>query len=128
MGANKANNMQSSGHSSSEKRVTPTPLKVKMCHVYNLPLRWKGTSDRLHTLKAKQKLFSLSNKNFLDEDLTRAQIVELKQSKKQVMANKQGNGQLSKIFKQTFKTPTHLGGNPELEVPNDRGPLGEETR
>jgi len=45
-----SNNMQSSGHSSSEKRVTPTPSKVKMCHVYNLPLR---NTTPLSSLKRK---------------------------------------------------------------------------
>lgn len=54
-----------------------------------LDMTWLGTSDWFHALKAKQKLFSLSNKNFLDEDLSRAQVVALKQSKEQVMAARQ---------------------------------------
>jgi hypothetical protein len=49
-------------------------------------LRFRTTTGQLYVLRARRKLFSLPNKIFLDEDLTRAQLVELKQSKEQVMA------------------------------------------
>jgi hypothetical protein len=52
-------------------------------------LRFQTASDRLCALRAKRKLFSLPNRIFLDEDLTRAQVVELKQSREQVMAARQ---------------------------------------
>lgn len=44
-------------------------------------LRFRDSSDRLQVLRAKRKLFSLPNKVFLDEDLTRTQVVELKQAR-----------------------------------------------
>lgn len=52
-------------------------------------LRIQTASDRLCVRRAKRKLFSLPNGIFLDQDLTRAQVMELKQSKEQVMAAQQ---------------------------------------
>lgn len=52
-------------------------------------LRLCDSSDRLQVLRANRKLFSLPNKVFLDEDLTRAQVVELKQAREQVAAARQ---------------------------------------
>lgn len=52
-------------------------------------LRFRDSSDRLRVLRAKRKLFSLPNKVFLDEDLTRAQVAELKQVREQVAAARQ---------------------------------------
>jgi hypothetical protein len=40
--------------------------------------------DRLRALRAKRKLFSLPNKIFLDEDLTKSQVAELKCSREKV--------------------------------------------
>ena len=58
-------------------------------HDSTLFLRFLNTSDRLCALRAKRKLFSLPNKIFLDEDLTKAQVAKLKQSKEQVAAARQ---------------------------------------
>ena len=48
-------------------------------------LQFRAATDRLRVLRARRKLFSLPNRIFLDEDLTRAQFVELKHSREQVM-------------------------------------------
>lgn len=47
-------------------------------HDSTLFLRFNNTTDRLCALRAKRKLFSLPNKIFLDEDLMKAQVAELK--------------------------------------------------
>jgi hypothetical protein len=44
-------------------------------------LRFRSVTDRLRALRAKRKLFSLPSKIFLDEDLTRTQVAELKCSR-----------------------------------------------
>ena len=51
-----------------------------MGHDSTLFIRFQNATDRLCALIAKRKLFSLPNRIFLDEDLTRAQVAELKQS------------------------------------------------
>ena len=43
-------------------------------------IRFFSFSYRLCALKAKRKLFSLPSKIYLDEDLTKAQVTELKQA------------------------------------------------
>ena len=52
-----------------------------MGHESTLFIRFRNATDRLYALRAKRKLFSLPNRIFLDEDLTRAQVVKLKQSR-----------------------------------------------
>ena len=52
-----------------------------MGHDSTLFIKFHNATDRLCALKAKRKLFSLPDRIFLDEDLTRAQVTELKQSK-----------------------------------------------
>ena len=47
-------------------------------HDSTLFLKFRIATDRLCSLKDKRKLFSLPNKIFLDEDLTKAQVAELK--------------------------------------------------
>jgi hypothetical protein len=41
-------------------------------------LRFRFATDQIRTLRAKRKLLSLPNKIFIDEDLTKTQVVELK--------------------------------------------------
>ena len=57
-----------------------------MGHDSTLFIRFCNATDRLCALRAKRKLFSLPDRIFLDEDLTRAQVAELKQSREQVVA------------------------------------------
>ena len=45
--------------------------------------------DQLRALRSKRKLFSLPSKIFMDKDLTRSQVVELKRSREQVAATRQ---------------------------------------
>jgi hypothetical protein len=52
-------------------------------------LRFRSAVDRLRALRAKRKLFSLPSKIFLDEDLTRSQVAELKRSREQVTTARQ---------------------------------------
>jgi len=52
-------------------------------------IRFHNTTDRLYALRAKRKLFDLPHRIFLDEDLTRAQVAELKQAREQVAAARQ---------------------------------------
>ncbi|KAH9287680.1 hypothetical protein KI387_031797, partial [Taxus chinensis] len=49
-------------------------------------LRFKSVEDRLRALRATRRLFSLPDKIFLNEDLTKAQVAELIQSRELVMA------------------------------------------
>ena len=44
-------------------------------------IRFFSFTDRLRALRAKRKLFSLPSKIYLDEDLTKAQVAELKQAR-----------------------------------------------
>ena len=44
-------------------------------------IRFFSLSDRLRALRAKINLFSLPSKIYLNEDLTKAQVVELKQAR-----------------------------------------------
>jgi hypothetical protein len=44
-------------------------------------LQFRMEIDRLRVLRSRRKLFSLPNRIFLDEDLTKAQFVELKKSR-----------------------------------------------
>ena len=44
-------------------------------------IRFLSFPDRLRALRAKRKLFSLPSKIYLDEDLTKAQVAELKQAR-----------------------------------------------
>ena len=43
-------------------------------------VRFLSFSEKLRVLRAKRKLFSLSSNIYLDEDLTKAQVIELKQA------------------------------------------------
>ena len=52
----------------------------------SLFLRFRLAADHLRALRAKRKLFSLTSKIFLDEDLTKTQVVELKCSTELVTA------------------------------------------
>lgn len=56
-----------------------------------LVIRFQTTSDRLQALQAKKKLFSLSHKIYLDEDLTRLQIDELHKARALVVATRKEN-------------------------------------
>ena len=51
-------------------------------------LQFRSAADRLRALRAKRKLFSLPSKIFLDEDLTKTQVVELKRSRELVTATR----------------------------------------
>ena len=53
-------------------------------HDSTLFIRFHNATNRLCALKAKRKLFSLPDRIFLDENLTKAQVAELKQFKEQV--------------------------------------------
>lgn len=44
-------------------------------------IRFLTLSDRLRALRAKSKLFSLPSKIYLDKDLTRTQVAELKHAR-----------------------------------------------
>jgi hypothetical protein len=52
-------------------------------------IRFKSLGDRIRALEFKRKLFSLPNKIFLDEDLTRSQVAEIKDSKELVTTAQQ---------------------------------------
>ena len=58
-----------------------TPDEAWMGHDSTLFIRFHNATNMLCALRAKRKLFSLPDRIFLDEDLTREQVTELKQSR-----------------------------------------------
>ncbi|KAH9297470.1 hypothetical protein KI387_029152 [Taxus chinensis] len=95
-----------------------------VCYDSTLFIRFKTAFDRLRALRAKRVLFSRPDKIFLDEDLTKTQVGELKHSREQV---KQVNGRLSGISGLLLETLLLLVGSPAKGLPND-GPSGRGVR
>ena len=60
--------------------------KAWVGHDSTLFIRFRNATVRLCALRAKRKLFSLPDRIFLNEDLTKAQVEDLKQSREQVTA------------------------------------------
>lgn len=66
-------------------------------------------SDKLRALREKKKLFSLSPKIYVDEDLTRSQVAELKQARALIVAARQDGKyavirNLKVVIHETFPT------------------------
>jgi hypothetical protein len=73
-------------------------------------------------------LFSLPNKIFLNEDLTRTQVVELKHSRELVIAARHaGKWVVIRNLKAVIRDSFPLSGNPDLGLPND-GHIGRGNR
>jgi hypothetical protein len=90
-------------------------------------LRFRTTTDRLRVLRARRKLFSLPSRIFLDEDLTRAQFVELKHSREQVMAARQaGKWAVIRNLKAVIRDSFPPRWEPELGLPNDGHGWGDD--
>ena len=72
------------GHSFLSDQLGITDITLDRCWFGTgdtLFIKFFSFSDRLRALRAKRKLFSLPSKIYLDEDLTKAQVTELKQAR-----------------------------------------------
>jgi hypothetical protein len=91
-------------------------------------LRFKSAANRLEDLRAKRKLFSLPSKIFLDEDLTKSQVAELKCSREQVTIKLQaGKWAVLRNLRAIIRDSFPLGGYHVLGLPND-GPARRDNR
>ena len=73
-------------------------------------IRFFSLADRLQALRAKRKLFSLPSKIFLDEDLTKTQVAELKHARRIVAkARKDGKWAIIRNLRAVIRDSAPIG-------------------